>query len=81
LLICSQSNRYLLIALSIFQPIGVIITSLFCWVLIPKYSCAVETACSAVAAGEPCCTKAENYGWRYTMFLVGGLSMAAFLAR
>jgi predicted MFS family arabinose efflux permease len=57
------------------------VTSFLCWALIPKYACKVETACSAVAAGEPCCTKAENFGWRYTMFFVGGISVLAFLAR
>lgn len=34
-----------------------------------------------MASGEDCCRKADNYGWRYTMFTLGAITMAVFVAR
>ncbi|KAF7795302.1 hypothetical protein EIP86_006456 [Pleurotus ostreatoroseus] len=79
-----NDRRYLLAALSVFQPVGVIITSLLSWALIPRFACQTDLpACSHVAnpSSATCCTKADNYGWRYALFTIGGLSVAAFFAR
>jgi MFS family permease len=85
-----QKSRYLLVALSAFQPMGVILTSLICWRLIPAYSCtdglkACTASTSLVQALEgealECCTKSSNYGWRYSLFTLGFLSVLAFVAR
>ncbi|KAI0341309.1 MFS general substrate transporter [Trametopsis cervina] len=82
-----NDRRYLLAALSVFQPIGVIITSLLSWALVPKFACTAGLpACFNLDPGIPvsadtCCTKASNYGWRYTLFTLGGLSVLAFVAR
>ena len=101
-----QDRRYLLAALSVFQPVGeftydeqkaqaesymlapgVIITSLLSWALIPKYACTPGLpSCSKLGPGIPisdetCCTKSSNYGWRYALFTIGGLSVLAFIAR
>lgn len=77
-----QKNRWLLPTLSLFQPIGVVISSAFAYAFIPNFSCGVDLqACSRVQAGEPCCTKASNYGWRYFMYTLGGITIGIFLAR
>ena len=73
--------------LSIFQPIGVVVSSGIAYGLIPKYSCGNGSdgeplkACSLVAAGVPCCTKASNMGWRYTLFTLGAICLFVFVLR
>lgn len=83
-----QSKRYLLPLLSIFQPLGVVICSIIAYGFIPNFSCSPNfsegnplPACSAVMLGESCCTKAENMGWRYLLYTLGGVTLAAFLIR
>ncbi|EJD35163.1 hypothetical protein AURDEDRAFT_175798 [Auricularia subglabra TFB-10046 SS5] len=79
-----KKQRWLLAALSVFQPLGVITTALIAWGLVPRNTCAFtspSSSCRLVAPGEPCCTKASNYGWRYAVFTIGAISLAAFLAR
>lgn len=76
-----QNRRWLLPTLSIFQPLGVVICSAITYGLVPRYTCANTTPCSQVAAGEDCCRKADNMGWRYTMFTIGGITMGVFIAR
>ncbi|PSR73933.1 hypothetical protein PHLCEN_2v10240 [Hermanssonia centrifuga] len=63
---------------------GVIITSLISWALIPKFACTPNLpACTAVSdpSSITCCTKSSNYGWRYALFVIGALSVFAFIAR
>ena len=73
--------------LSIFQPLGVEVASGIAYGLVPKYSCGVQSdgtslpACSKVAAGEACCTKATNMGWRYTLFTLGAICLFIFFLR
>jgi MFS family permease len=77
-----QNRRFLLPLLSIFQPIGVVVCSALAYAFIPKYSCAADLqSCRNVSAGQPCCTKAENYGWRYLLFTLGAITMLVFLLR
>jgi MFS family permease len=83
-----QNRRFLLALLSIFQPIGVVITSAIAYGFIPTYSCrpnfSQENAlksCNIVPAGEPCCSRADNMGWRYLMFTIGALTLGVFLVR
>lgn len=77
-----QNRRFLLPLLSIFQPIGVIICSALAYAFIPKHSCAPELeSCRHVSVGQSCCTKAENYGWRYLLFTLGALTMFVFFMR
>ncbi|KAK4058142.1 hypothetical protein OIO90_000881 [Microbotryomycetes sp. JL221] len=71
-------RRWLLVALSMFQPLGVVIA----WGLVPRYSCdAGLEACSAVAAGEACCERGDNMGWRYLMFTLGAITLFCFFIR
>lgn len=85
-----QDRRYLLPLLSIFQPIGVVICSVIAYGFIPNYSCSPNfseielgplPACSAVAVGERCCTKADNMGWRYLLYTLGALTLLVFFLR
>jgi MFS family permease len=83
-----QNRRFLLALLSIFQPIGVVITSAIAYGFIPNYSCtpnfsqknALES-CNTAPAGAPCCSRADNMGWRYLMFTIGALTLGVFLVR
>ncbi|KAL3427783.1 membrane transporter [Phlyctema vagabunda] len=79
-----HNRRFLLALLSIFQPLGVVICSGIAYGFIPGKSCAAELkSCKAsdLAPGEACCTKASNYGWRYLMFTLGGISLFVFILR
>lgn len=55
--------------------------------LIPKYSCGDGVdgkplpACTKVASGQPCCTKASNMGWRYLLLTIGAICLAIFMLR
>ncbi|GAA5846082.1 hypothetical protein JCM3766R1_001361 [Sporobolomyces carnicolor] len=74
------NRRFLLCALSTFQPLGVVVASLISWGIVPKYACG--TALPACSTGEtPCCTKSSNMGWRYFVLILGGLTLAIFLLR
>ncbi|KAK8854803.1 hypothetical protein IAR55_003542 [Kwoniella newhampshirensis] len=73
-------NRYLLAALSTFQPIGVVVSSLISLALIPRYSCDPKLL-SCKISEAPCCSRADNMGWRYTMLLLGFFTLAIFIAR
>ncbi len=77
-----QNRRYLLAALSVFQPIGVILCSGIAYGFIPFHSCATNLpSCYKVPSGQACCTKASNYGWRYLLFTIGGITLLVFVVR
>ena len=77
-----QNRRYLLAALSVFQPVGVILCSAIAYGLIPFHSCGLDLpSCKKVAAGVACCNKSSNYGWRYLLFTLGSVTLLIFLLR
>ena len=83
-----QNRRYMLPLLSIFQPIGVVICSAIAYGFIPVYSCSPNfsesnklPACSVVGAGEACCRKSDNRGWRYLLFTLGSITLFVFFLR
>ncbi|RDW88842.1 hypothetical protein BP6252_00874 [Coleophoma cylindrospora] len=79
-----QNRRFLLALLSIFQPLGVVVCSGIAYGFIPRHSCAIDLkSCKAASLtpGEACCSKAENYGWRYLMFTLGAISLLVFVLR
>ena len=84
-----QRHRRLLPFLSIFQPIGVVLTTAFAYALIPKYSCKPNftdtknalQSCNLVPAGEPCCGKENNWGWRYLLLTIGSITIFIFILR
>lgn len=72
----------LLTLLSVWWPVGQLVGSLIAWGFIPNYSCASDLpACSAVAAGQACCRKQDNMGWRYLCITMGALTLAMFACR
>ncbi|KAF1960441.1 MFS general substrate transporter [Byssothecium circinans] len=66
------ANGNLLTLLSIFWPIGQLISSLLAWALIHKFSCAPDAAV---------CARNDNRGWRYFVITLGCISFAIFIAR
>ncbi|QSZ29096.1 hypothetical protein DSL72_003606 [Monilinia vaccinii-corymbosi] len=79
-----KKNRFLLALLSIFQPIGVVACSGIAYGLIPNNSCASNIpSCKAkdLAPGTECCAKKDNWGWRYLLFTLGGISLLIFIVR
>ncbi|GAC75326.1 synaptic vesicle transporter SV2 [Moesziomyces antarcticus T-34] len=65
------NRRFLVAALSIFQPLGVLVCSGISYGLIPKY------ACDSAAT----CTRSNNMGWRYTLYTLGCITWLIFVAR
>lgn len=65
------NKKWLLTVMSIWWALGQVVTALISWGLISNYSCPDPTNC----------VKAENKGWRYFLFTIGGLSLLMFLAR
>ncbi|KAL8970559.1 MAG: hypothetical protein Q9183_001463 [Haloplaca sp. 2 TL-2023] len=85
-----QNRRFLLALLSIFQPIGVVVSSGIAYGFVPKYACGtgglgadgeVLLACNQVEAGQPCCDRASNMGWRYLLFTLGAICLFIFFLR
>ena len=77
-----QNYYFLLPALSFFQPLGYIVTSLISYGFIPNYSCQTGlTSCHLVSPGTPCCSKGSNMGWRYMLFTIGAISLSLFVLR
>ncbi|QIX02255.1 hypothetical protein AMS68_007772 [Peltaster fructicola] len=84
-----QNRRFLLALLSIFQPIGVVITTAIAYGFIPKYSCTPNwtagkdalPSCFTTAPGQDCCGKSNNMGWRYLMFTLGAITLGVFILR
>ena len=82
----------MLALLSIFQPIGVTICCAIAYGFIPKYSCdpdftvtnadgLVLKSCNLTNGVRPCCSKADNMGWRYLMFTLGAITLGIFFLR
>ncbi|CDS00160.1 hypothetical protein [Sporisorium scitamineum] len=65
------NRRFLVAALSLFQPLGVLVCSGISYGLIPKYAC--ESAAT--------CTRKNNMGWRYTLYTLGCITWLIFVAR
>lgn len=65
------NRRFLVAALSIFQPIGVLVCCGIAYGLIPKYAC--DSAAD--------CTRSNNMGWRYTLYTLGCITWLIFVAR
>ena len=65
------NRRFLVAALSIFQPLGVLVCSGIAYGFIPKFACdSAQT-----------CTRSNNMGWRYTLYTLGCITWLIFVAR
>lgn len=65
------SHQYLLTVLSIWWTFGALICSLVAWPLIANFSCESAEGC----------TKSENMGWRYLIFILGGIIFIMWILR
>ncbi|ORY35640.1 major facilitator superfamily domain-containing protein [Naematelia encephala] len=75
-----KNHRWLLAALSTFQPLGTVFASIIAFCVIPSHSCGADLP-SCNTGETPCCTKDSNIGWRYTMIILGGITFLIFLLR
>ncbi|KAH9943665.1 MFS general substrate transporter [Amylocystis lapponica] len=66
------SHQYLLTILSIWWAIGQLVASLIAWPLIANFSC---------AEGATSCARADNMGWRYFLFTLGGMTLILWAIR
>ncbi|KAJ6260238.1 hypothetical protein Dda_4462 [Drechslerella dactyloides] len=64
-------SQWTLTLLSIWWAAGQIVASLVAWPLIGNYGC----------PDEKTCTKENNWGWRYFIFTMGGISLVLFIIR
>lgn len=83
-----QNKRFLLACLSVFQPIGVVISSAIAYGFIPYYSCSPNfseadalPSCRGLSGNEECCTRESNMGWRYLLFTIGAITIFVFVMR
>ncbi|KAG8215101.1 major facilitator superfamily domain-containing protein [Butyriboletus roseoflavus] len=77
-----QDRFYLLAALSIFQPLGVVMCSLIGFGLIPTYSCSTNlVSCQLTGGVAPCCSRDGNMGWRYLFFTIASITLGVFIIR
>lgn len=65
------NKKWLLTVMSIWWALGQLVTALISWGLVANYSCEEITNCQS----------ADNKGWRYFLFTLGGLTLLMFLAR
>lgn len=66
------SHQYLLTILSVFWAFAQLLANLVAWPLLGYHTCS-PTATT--------CTKSENFGWRYFMIAMGGLSFIMWSCR
>lgn len=66
------SKKWLLTVMSIWWSFGQLVAALLSWALIPRFSCP-DTATT--------CLLADNKGWRYFLYTLGGLTLLMFAAR
>ncbi|KAJ8077942.1 hypothetical protein PM082_000143 [Marasmius tenuissimus] len=66
-----RSHQWLLTLLSVWWAIGQLFASLVAWPLISNFSCASAEGC----------VKADNQGWRYTFYTLGGVTMMMWVMR
>ncbi|KAI0877177.1 major facilitator superfamily domain-containing protein [Hypoxylon argillaceum] len=66
------SHQYLLTVLSVDWALAQVVANLIAWGLLGNFTCEVT---------DTNCTRAKNFGWRYFMITVGGLTLIMFAIR
>ena len=66
-----NASGNMLTLLSVWWPVGQLISSLLAWAFIPSFSCASPVGC----------TKSQNWGWRYLILTLGAITFCMFIAR
>ncbi|KAF8512508.1 major facilitator superfamily domain-containing protein [Gautieria morchelliformis] len=69
-----QRYQWTLTLLSVWWAVGQLIASLVGWVFIANFSCPDTTIPGT-------CPRAQNNGWRYTSFTLGGITLLMFICR
>lgn len=69
-----QASGSLLTLLSVFWPVGQLISSLLAWGFIPNFSCPEDTQ-----PGQ--CSSSDNMGWRYLVLTLGAITFLMFICR
>jgi hypothetical protein len=65
-----------------WQPIGVICACAIAFGTTAKYRCTAGLpSCQAVAEGAACCRVEDNMGWRYSIIIVGAMTLVIFFLR
>ncbi|ABN65829.2 putative inorganic phosphate transporter [Scheffersomyces stipitis CBS 6054] len=67
-----KSHQWLLTVMSSWWALGQILANLISWALISNFSCD-DTS--------DVCHKKDNWGWRYFLFTMGGITLLMFIAR
>lgn len=76
-----RTDRKMLVVMSIFQPIGSILSTLVGWALIPRFSCAKDLPSCRQVVDTPeglCCSSAGNMGWRYMFYTISAITLFVF---
>ncbi|KAK5461049.1 hypothetical protein LTS15_003112 [Exophiala xenobiotica] len=77
-----QNRRFLVFLLSMWQPVGVVVASAVAYGTTAKWRCDTTLpACNAVSNGTACCTVSSNMGWRYTVIVLGCMTLFIFFLR
>ncbi|KAI0538911.1 major facilitator superfamily domain-containing protein [Xylaria digitata] len=66
------SHQYLLTVLSVDWALAQVVANLISWGLLSNFTCDIT---------DTNCTRAKNFGWRYFMITVGGLTLIMFIIR
>ncbi|KAI0798733.1 major facilitator superfamily domain-containing protein [Xylaria sp. FL0064] len=66
------THQYLLTVLSVDWALAQVVANLISWGLLSNFTCDIT---------DTNCTRAENFGWRYFMITVGGLTLIMFIVR
>ncbi|KAK6995747.1 sugar transporter [Favolaschia claudopus] len=69
--ILPKNQQWWLTLLSVWWALGQLFASLVAWPLISNFSCADASNC----------LKADNKGWRYTLYVVGGVTAVMWILR
>ncbi|KAK0477596.1 MFS general substrate transporter [Armillaria novae-zelandiae] len=66
------THQYLLTLINVWWSVGSLLGSLLAWPLIANYSCPEDALT---------CDRADNMGWRYFLFALGGLTLLFWILR
>ncbi|KAK0186967.1 MFS general substrate transporter [Armillaria mellea] len=66
------THQYLLTLINVWWSVGSLLGSLLAWPLIANYSCPEDAIT---------CDRADNMGWRYFLFALGGLTLLFWILR
>ena len=76
------ASQGLLTLLSVWWPLGQLISSLVAWGFLTSYKCDQDLlACGKAPPGQACCHKNMNMGWRYLNVTMGAITFFMFVCR